>query len=287
MQLNNIKYHALNTVTMLIFSYVTAASVNHILRYALSPGIPQKTQQQRKQAPQKSVKSFEEYAPLVQSGFFKIASESAEGDNAPQATAADDLMLVGTITGPPAIALAMIKKKSEQDPKIFALIKKSDQITNDVYGYKLIAISDKYVRLRLNDDVRVLHLYEKPVEQKAPVEAGSPEPGGNVVNKKLSRAEMQQKVLNNMDNALKGMTAGPHRVDNVIVGYRLIRIQPYNILYQYGARTGDIIKRVNGHSLDSTEKLYRMWEMIKTESKIRIDLERKGQIMTFEFNITD
>ena len=35
-----------------------------------------------------------------------------------------------------------------------------------------------------------------------------------------------------------------------------------------GARSGDIVKRVNGHVIDSTPKLMKLWESLKNEPKI-------------------
>jgi len=90
-----------------------------------------------------------------------------------------------------------------------------------------------------------------------------------------------------MDNALRGLQAGPHRVGGQIVGYRLINVRPYNILYRLGARSGDIIKRVNGQMLDSTQKLYTMWESMKNDSKISIDLDGKARTYANDFNITE
>jgi hypothetical protein len=55
-------------------------------------------------------------------------------------TALNTLTLMGTITGPWSIARALIKKNGEKDPAIFALYKVNSEISNDVYGYKLVRI---------------------------------------------------------------------------------------------------------------------------------------------------
>jgi general secretion pathway protein C len=67
----------------------------------------------------------------------------------------------------------------------------------------------------------------------------------------------------------------------------LINVRPYNILYRLGARSGDVIKRINGQMLDSTQKLYTMWESMKNDSRISIDLEREGKNLRYDFNITE
>jgi general secretion pathway protein C len=52
-----------------------------------------------------------------------------------------------------------------------------------------------------------------------------------------------------------------------------------------GARGGDIIKRVNGMPLNDTEKMLEIWGSVKSATKITIDLERSGKILTYEFLI--
>ena len=41
-----------------------------------------------------------------------------------------------------------------------------------------------------------------------------------------------------MDDLMQGIQAGPHRVNGQIEGFKIIRIRPYNILYDYGIRSG-------------------------------------------------
>ncbi len=65
-----------------------------------------------------------------------------------------------------------------------------------------------------------------------------------------------------------------------------MKVQEDSVLYMLGARSGDIVKRVNGKVLNSTERLYEMWASIKNESSISIDIDRNGKITTFIFNIT-
>jgi general secretion pathway protein C len=156
-----------------------------------------------------------------------------------------------------------------------------------VYGNRLVWISDSKVYLDSGGQRVALDLYAKQTVSPgntAPVDA-SVSPGN--LSQTLSRAEMRQKVFNNMDNALRGIQAGPYRVNGKIVGYRLINVRPYSVLFKLGARSGDIVRRVNGQQLDSTEKLMSMWEAIKNDPKITVDLERGGKAVQYDFNITD
>jgi general secretion pathway protein C len=103
----------------------------------------------------------------------------------------------------------------------------------------------------------------------------------------MSRAEIKQKAMNDLDNAMKGLVAGPYRRNGKLDGYILKTVNQENILYQLGLRSGDVVKRVNGKEVNSTERLYAMWQTLQNESKITADIERGGRMMTFDLNITD
>ena len=86
---------------------------------------------------------------------------------------------------------------------------------------------------------------------------------------------------------LKGLRAGPYNVNGRIVGYKLFIVNPDNYLYEIGARSGDVIKRINGHPIDSTEKLYKIWSGLPQESRVVLDLDRGGKTVTYDYTFTE
>lgn len=279
--MQNIKYHAITITSAILFSYMSAVTVNGIIKYNLSDYTSGNIKRKIVKNTSRENVNFD-VNQLLESGFFRTASAvSASGDDIDDVSSAlSDLKLLGTVTGPSDIARALILKKGEKQPGVFKLWK-------DVYGFSITGIEPSKVYLKKNSQKYTLNLYDK--KEKAPaVKSSSPDAsaGGNV-KRNISRSEMQQKVMNNIDNAMQGIQAGPHRVNDQIEGFKIIRIRPYNILFEYGIRSGDIIKRINGKKVDSTEKLFNMWQGIKNESKMVIDVDRNGQIITFELNITE
>jgi general secretion pathway protein C len=107
------------------------------------------------------------------------------------------------------------------------------------------------------------------------------------MSKTLSRSEMQQRIKNNMDTMLQGLRAGPYIVNGKIEGYKLFMVSPQNFLSTLGARSGDIIKRINGQQIDSTEKLYKIWSGLNLETHVTLDLDRAGQTVSFDYTFTD
>ena len=274
---------------MMIFSFMLASTINQVIKYNISPGYSKTFASTRKTYNTAVRKSFDDYKVLTESGFFKVASASDIAGETPGAAGSiSELTLLGTITGPTSIARAMILKTGETSPKIFALYKVNNETSNDVWGNKLVGISDAKVYIESGGQKMTLELYAKKTVDANPQQgAATGSEGGQQFNQTLSRAEIRQKVFNNMDNALQGIQAGPYRVNGQIVGYRLINVRPTNIMFKLGARSGDIVRRVNGQILDSTQKLMGMWETIKNDPKITVDIERDGKNIKYDFNITD
>ncbi len=276
--MQNIKFHAISLASVILFSYILAVTINGIIRNNLAVYPSEKNRIKISKQIQKENMNID-INQIIESGFFRTASSNVSEMKEDLSSALSDLKLIGTVTGPPGIARALIMKKGEKQPKVF-------KILNDVYGFSITGIDSSKIYLKKNSEKYVLDLFEKK-DFATSDSGGTAETGGGVVKKSISRSEMQQKVMNNIDNAMQGIQAGPHRENDQIEGFKIIRIRPYNILYEYGIRSGDIIKRINGKKIDSTEKLFNMWQGMKNESKMVIDVQRNEQIITFELNITD
>ena len=278
--MQNIKYHAITITTAILFSYIAAITINGIIKNSLKVYPAEKNTPRGPKNIQKGNANID-IDHIVESGFFVIAPYTSISDSPSFSSSVDDLKLIGTITGMPAITRALILKRGEAQPQVFKL-------WSDVHGLKLIRIDASKIFLQKDNKTYTLNLYEKKefVNSQAPqnnVEAAS----DNVIKKNISRAEMQQK-MNNLDNAMQGITAGPSKnADGQTDGMKLIRVRPINILYEYGLRSGDIVKRINGKKTDSIEKMLNIWQGIGNESKIEVYVERDGKIVTFELNILD
>jgi len=277
--MQNIKYHVIIFISVIIFSYISAVTINGLVRNNLVIYPTEKSKIKISKQIHKENLNFD-ISQIIESGFFRTANANSAESSGDTSSAINDFKLMGTVTGPPEIARALIFKKGERQPGVFKLMK-------DVYGFKITGIEPSKIYLSKNSEKYTLNLFDKKEIAPAGKPSGGEEPSGGIQKKNISRAEMQQKVMNDIDNAMQGIQAGPFRVNGQIEGFQIIRIRPYNILYEYGIRSGDIIKRINGKKVDSTEKLFNMWQGIKKESKMTIDVDRNGQVVTFELNITD
>lgn len=267
--MQNFKYHILNILTIILFSYTSATAINQIIKHNISPMSVEKPKRISRRLHTEQQASWQDYqGGIIEKSFFKIpsAEESSESE-AVETSSLTELTLLGTITGPWKIARAMIKKSGEKEAGIFALLKVNTDISNDVYGHKLTRIYDTKIILESNGQKYELSLYEKKKVGGSESSSSTASGSGETIKKTISRSELQQVASGKIDNATRGLRAGPYRLNGQIAGYRLIRVRPYNILYKLGARSGDIIKRVNGKALDSTEKFNAVMGFIENRIK--------------------
>ena len=278
--MTRIQIHVINAITVILFSFITAQVINQCVKFFIKPADFKNYIHTRYKPTYTPLKSFNEYQSMLDSNFFKVASVDSSGAAA-ISSEINELIVLGTISGPPSIARALIKKQSESYAQIY-------KIGMDVYGFKLIKIDNAKVYLKKGDKVEIIDMFAKEKSPGTiPAQQSMQQSSPNRIVKSISKAEVQQKVFNNLDNALNGVRAGPYRVGGKIEGFKLFSVAPFNILYSMGARSGDIVKRINGQPIDSTEKLMKMWETLKSDSRFVIELERSGQMITYDLNISD
>jgi len=77
----------------------------------------------------------------------------------------------------------------------------------------------------------------------------------------------------------------PYFEGNQSAGYRLAAIRPGSAFEQLGFRAGDIIQRVNTVELNSPEKMYTIFQNLKDEKRVTVDVLRQGQKNTLTYEI--
>ena len=287
--MNKFKYHILNIIAVSLFSYTVSLTATEIIGYSIDSN-SKKNFSKSRVLPRKKNNLHIDYDNLLENGFFPNDNEEILAKEIPiisqniQSTLIKNLTLLGTIYGPQSIARALIKKRGEKQPRIFALKKINNKIDNNVYGNKLIKIETNYVLLQVNGQPVKLNLFIK--KKKINNKKNKQNKNYSSITRNISRSEMMQKIKN-IDEAMKGLIVSHYRVNGKMVGYRMKKVRNSNILYKFGVRSGDIIKRINGHSINSTEKLMKLWRNVKTETKINLDIERRGNPLKLDYNITD
>jgi len=183
-------------------------------------------------------------------------------------------------------SIALIKKVNERESKLYH---KGDKLDN----VEIIKIARDKVYLNDNGRTIIIPMYYKYLKKISKSNAVTPKKeissysGARQVKKILSRSDVENKVFNKVNQILTQIAVSPYMINGSMEGFRLVRVPRNSIVYELGARSGDIIRRVNGHELTRIDQMYKLWENIKDDSLINVDLERNKQIYTYGFEIRE
>lgn len=296
-RLQNNKFYTLIPVVVL-FTYALAYLVRMILIVFFQAGPPSLSSASKGRTPkQEVIRSLGYYEEVVAGNLIRGVmidssqersidgkSISVEGEEVMEDDSEVDPMVVtGTISGQASFARVTLRDKSGNSTEY--------SIGEKLGSFKIRSIEQHYILLRRKKfNLKVLigeSIAEAKEKVKDKMKEEEPEEkltSSQTIQKVLSREDVNRK-LKDPNIIYKDARFGPHLVDGKIEGYKLYQVARSHIFYSLGARSGDIVKRVNGMPLNETEKMLEIWTSIKTASKIAVDLDRKGKIITYEFLI--
>ena len=117
-------------------------------------------------------------------------------------------------------------------------------------------------------------------------QAGPVQSQGN--NFSLRRSDLNQ-YMENLPALLQQARAVPNIEPGTgaVNGFRLVDIQPGSIYERLGLRRNDLIKGVNGEPVNDPAKAMELYNRLRSDSNVSINIERNGQQETLNFSITD
>ena len=96
-------------------------------------------------------------------------------------------------------------------------------------------------------------------------------------------------VIDNAMSSLNEIASQAHIVPNYkngqAAGFRIFSIKPNSLFSAINLKDGDVVQHINGEALDSPEKLLELYSKVKSAPKFRIDVERRGKPLSFEYTI--
>lgn len=125
---------------------------------------------------------------------------------------------------------------------------------------------------------------------------GQPAPGVSGEGPPLRVSKLGENIYS-LDEASVGQLTGninqymtqvrliPYFEGNKSAGYRLAAIRPGSAFEQLGFKGGDIIQQVNNVELSSPEKVYTIFQNLKDEKRVTVNIVRQGQKNTITYEI--
>lgn len=89
----------------------------------------------------------------------------------------------------------------------------------------------------------------------------------------------------NMSQILTQARALPYMEQGKTVGFRISEIVPGSIYEKIGLQNGDVIQKVNSQDVDDPAKFFQLYQGLRTERYIAIDLIRGGARQTLNYEI--
>jgi len=216
------------------------------------------------------------FAPQLAGQYTLVAKEADSKSIA--AVPRANIILLGTIAGGNRpLALTRIGTES----KILHL---GDTLAD---GAKVIVIARQFLQIRYPDGSEETILPpEIPGEAGLTTPAAANAPIRNTSGSRyaISRAEVD-KARSNLGELMKQARMEPHVVNGKTDGFEVKMLRPNTIFTSLGLQLGDIVKQVNGLSLDSPEKALQIFQQLREAQHIVVAVIRDNAPLSLEYNL--
>ena len=273
------------SIILLSFSlaYLTSVSLNYFFMTKLGNTIKITSTQKRNitlTLPEK--RPYEEYESVLMGNLFQLSLGTGKDSEENVPVEVKDIEVLGVIAGSPKFARALIKVKDENIIQEYA-------IGDVVGGNKIVKIFFNSIVVQRGNRELEIAVGESTAQAKEKItqqsQASETTDSKNVKKVTLKRSRVIQLTQNQAQLYENKFT--PITKDGKILGIKMVFIPQQNFLYELGARSGDIIRRINGQPMDNMNKLMELWQNIQTLNQITVELERGGKIIPFEILIQD
>ncbi|OGR29717.1 MAG: general secretion pathway protein GspC [Desulfuromonadaceae bacterium GWB2_53_15] len=230
------------------------------------------------------------YAPILANGLFgkatqgqltAIVNATAAAQAAPL-TAPVDLLLLGTAVGSFRETFALVRNNSKQEERVFRLgdmVFDAGRLVEVKKEQAFIVVGGKKVELL----TPLTPPSAAPPTQPAAhvgVAVSSAGSGNFVIDQRALNA-----VLDNPSQAMTDARLLPSQKDGKVEGFRASEVKPNGLFAMIGIKNGDVLLRLNDFPIDSPDKALQSFITLKGQSRLKLDLIRDGQPVTFNYDI--
>lgn len=282
-------------------AFVGADIINGVIREKLRPP-PHVSERKPRDATRKEEKRDPvHYAAIQERDLFHSAAEKAASEKSTQepknAVIKEEALektplpvrLRGTVYREKGDSLAIIEDTKTRKQDLYHV---GDLILGEA---KLIAVKRNRVYLERDGKREILEVYEgteaktgeKP--RRMGPQRGSMPRGGGIKRLSANRYRIPQEDLrdafDNMSHLLTQVRVVPNFSSGQPDGFKLLSIKRGSLIHRAGLRDGDILKRVNGIEIDSPEKAFEVYEQVRNEPVITVEIVRGEKKRTFSYEV--
>jgi len=275
---------------------LSLARLSHsVALYLVAKGTPLPPPRSASQQSSSNEQLFSDPTITVGGALFQRAGEGAGASGAAAVVEqpAKPFKLTATLEGSVEFARALIEVQGEGIREYCAasVFCRRKECECSVQSATVISIAQEHIWIKMNQNRYKLNIGQSTTDlaqQAAAQPAAAPQAGptqGTVITKVISREEVNKNILGNPAKIYEGAAFGPHLVNGKIEGYKIARVNDDHVFAKLGAKSGDIIRKVNGYGLNDTERMLDLWKAIRTAPEVKIEIEREGKVITYDFQI--
>lgn len=192
-----------------------------------------------------------------------------------------NVRLTGTVVGAtPAASYAFILDVAGREERLYQV---GDLVLDE--GLVKEIQRDKVVLTR-GEAEQVLRMFEteKPAEAPRSASLAPFEGAGDQTLFAVDRGEVDE-ALADMPRLLTQARLLPNFRGGKTDGFRIFNIVPGSLFAKIGLKNGDVLHRVNEISIEDPTKFMEIFQQLRNENHISLDLVRGGQPTTLEYDI--
>lgn len=190
------------------------------------------------------------------------------------------LRLIGVVLGDQRGVFAIVEELSSKKQWLYRL---HDQIP-DVGEVSEIRRDGIVIRLGEQEELLELALGEKPPAPTAVSGAPAPPGPGAPLRKVIDRREVEQ-AMSDLPKLLTQARAVPYMVNGALSGFRIDYIAPASFYEKIGIQYGDVLQRVNGVEIRDPGTMLNLFQQLKNERTVKLDLVRNNQHSTVTYEL--
>jgi len=290
-----------NLVFLCFLSYLMAKIGNTILLANLPDTQPDLSRGSRQGYVERKVagkKSLRLYSEISKGNVFNSAHTGESEDDkrhetakstAPLKKADLNVELIGTVVGVPVNSFAIIEDNQNRKQELYQI----DDMVQD--QARVVSISRCKVIVLRNGSEEILECPEPDAKTRkgsAPARySGSTKKEGEYAVKKVSDSEFVvdeaevENALGNINQLLTQIRVVPNFRDGKADGFKVFAIKPDSIFAKVGLKNGDVIRKVNDNDISSPEKAFQIFQQLRNEKNLSIEISRRGQTQSFNYEI--
>jgi general secretion pathway protein C len=276
MKENKTLYTFVLFVLLTIAAYFLADTVDAMIGRSLDAAPKFTTPLERDRPVLEPRRELSDYSSILDRGLF---GEGKGPSGAPPAAESTNYKLIGTIEGESFSGAVLEDASGQAFYGIKQKLPDGSQIIKVMRDKVTLQRSDRSkIDIQITDDDKIVNVQT---------------PAGNAASgvKRMSDGKYmvdQREMLastENMSQILTQARALPYIEQGKTVGFRISEISPGSIYEKIGLQNGDVIQKVNSQEVDDPAKFFQLYQGLRTERFIAIDLIRGGARQTLNYEI--